>query len=329
MERLWRLTEAVVASLIGTAILLALGEGLARWRVIPAGAVPTAANCLQRSVSLGLSFRPRCQATWDHGQQVGRTDQTTFHTNSLGLRDDEIENTGAVRILSLGDSCTWGWAVEQEQAYPQVLQRLLNPQPGTARVRVINAGRPGYTSYQGLVLLRELEPQIRPDVLIISYWFNDAQRDGDVREALRWQQRFFYIGIPVNDFLFGHSHLWRWAWNLAHDARGSQRTNREPRVSATMFQDNLNQMIALGRRHGARTLLLSFIGSALNDPYARAFAEVAKKQGVPLVAYDGPRLDVVHPTAEGYARLARVLRDRLEQAGYLTAVPDTPIRAAF
>ena len=149
--------------------MLAAGEGAARLLHLPSGYffVATRDNCLQRSVSLGVEFRANCAATWNEYSLTG-TKGTTFHTNGLGLRDDEIEDDSATRILSLGDSCTWGWQVEQNEAYPQVLQRLLDDQSGGRRYRVINAGAPGYTSYQGLVYLRERGLALKPEVVVVG-----------------------------------------------------------------------------------------------------------------------------------------------------------------
>jgi len=50
-------------------------------------------------------------------------------TNSHGHRDDEVSllhPPDVLRILVLGDSLTVGAGVAQEDAYPQVLEKLLN-----------------------------------------------------------------------------------------------------------------------------------------------------------------------------------------------------------
>src|SRR5262245_56564360 len=95
------------------------------------GMLPNRDNCLQRSALLGMEFKPHCR---------GRLDVTPFSTNALGLRDNEVENDDATRILALGDSCTWGWSVAQDASYPVRLQQLLDERAGRGRYRVINAG---------------------------------------------------------------------------------------------------------------------------------------------------------------------------------------------
>lgn len=76
--------------------------------------------------------------------------------NSEGYRDREIaeKQASAVRIVCLGDSWTFGMNVGQEQTYPQRLQALLEREFPEAAVEVLNLGVLGYSSYQGLELLR-------------------------------------------------------------------------------------------------------------------------------------------------------------------------------
>src|SRR5262245_66079696 len=112
-----RLIYDLAISLTITALLFLTGEALARLLQLRVGyfLIPTEANCLQRSATLGMEFRSDCSATWSEKLLTGDK-QTTFTTNRLGLRDAELDDDGAVRILALGDSCTWGWQVKQDEA---------------------------------------------------------------------------------------------------------------------------------------------------------------------------------------------------------------------
>ncbi len=51
--------------------------------------------------------------------------------------------------------------------------------------------------------------------------------------------------------------------------------------------------------------------------HSRALADVAHLYATPLLVYEGPRIDLVHPTAEGYARFATRIADRLVAEGYV------------
>src|SRR6056300_1710410 len=71
-------------------------------------------------------------------------------TNSDGLRT-AIEVTDpkkTLRIMTLGCSTTFGWGVADSETYPARLQHYLT-EAGYGNVEVVNAGQPGYTSFQG------------------------------------------------------------------------------------------------------------------------------------------------------------------------------------
>src|SRR5262245_63762558 len=202
-----RVLQTLTVSCLLTAGMLYGAEQVVRRSGFRAGffPVPTKRNCLQRSRSLGMEFAPNCSG-------LSGVEGTQFHTNELGLRDRPLSDDGATRILSVGDSCTWGWALPQESAYPQVRQRVLDERAGQGRYRVINAGRPGYTSYQGMVYLREQGLGLDPKIVLIAYGFNDVMPSGDVEESIARQRRAMPV-ILADDYLVVNSVLWRWLRN--------------------------------------------------------------------------------------------------------------------
>lgn len=77
---------------------------------------------------------------------------------------------GVIRIVCLGDSSTFGMNVEEADTYPRQLAALLDEaQPG--RFEVMNLGVPGYTSRQGLELLRREVLGLQPDVVTFAFGF--------------------------------------------------------------------------------------------------------------------------------------------------------------
>src|SRR5262249_9522286 len=125
---------------------------------------PNPGNCLQRDPLLSMSFRPGCD---------GELALTPVHTNALGLRGPEGRDDRSVRVLAAGDSCTWGWRVAENQSFPRLLERLLGEMAIQNTYQVINAGVPGYTSFQGVEYLRERGLALKPSIVLISYGFND------------------------------------------------------------------------------------------------------------------------------------------------------------
>ena len=96
-------------------------------------------------------------------------------TNSLGLRSSEIgsKQQGEVRILSLGESTTFGDKVEGDQTYSARLEQNLNQADGLHRYRVINAGVCAYSSFQSLKYLETSGLQLEPDIVLFYHEFND------------------------------------------------------------------------------------------------------------------------------------------------------------
>src|SRR5262249_48733450 len=77
-------------------LTVAAAETITRvWgRAIPVFLIPSPTNCLRRSASLGMDFRPECS---------GIMDGAAFRTNALGLRGPEVVDDDRVRILAAGD----------------------------------------------------------------------------------------------------------------------------------------------------------------------------------------------------------------------------------
>lgn len=99
-------------------------------------------------------------------------------TDSQGLRAPlhELEKpAGALRVLFLGCSTTFGWGVGDTESYPAVVQELLRER-GREEVQVINGGQPGYTSFQGLWLFGETLQRYRADLVVFAYIVQDARR---------------------------------------------------------------------------------------------------------------------------------------------------------
>lgn len=97
--------------------------------------------------------------------------------NSLGLRNREIglKKAGIFRILVLGDSLNWAAETSSGELYSEVLEHYLNTlyPNGFNSYEVINAGIPGYTTYQELEFLKIYGLDMDPDLVVLGFVFND------------------------------------------------------------------------------------------------------------------------------------------------------------
>lgn len=88
--------------------------------------------------------------------------------NHKGLRDDE-QSLEAPEIIALGDSYTMGWGVNQQETFPQVLEKLTNK-------KVLNTGISSYGTARELTMLNRLDlSNLR--YLVIQYHANDYEEN--------------------------------------------------------------------------------------------------------------------------------------------------------
>jgi len=115
--------------------------------------------------SLGWKHRPG-----QSGPFRTRSFEVQVSINSRGLRDGEHDYArvpGKRRILVLGDSFAWGYGVEVDQRFSEVLEVEL------ADAEVINAGVSGYGTDQELLWLEREGARYQPDVVLLVLSGND------------------------------------------------------------------------------------------------------------------------------------------------------------
>jgi len=171
------LTGRVLLVAISTLIAVGCAEVLFRWytgltfdRKFP----PWTGNLVVVRGAQVFAFKPNVSGVFP-----GNVDQTRtfpYRTNAQGLRDRDRGAKGAdtKRVLVIGDSYTWGYAVAEEEAYPQVAEKLLMER-GRPDIEVLNGGVPDYNSRQERVLLEKLMSVYEPDVVFLAYVVNDAE----------------------------------------------------------------------------------------------------------------------------------------------------------
>jgi len=268
-----------------------------------------------------------------------RTGDENKAVNAYGLRGPEIEDKAPdeFRILSLGESTTYGWKIDFRDCYSSLLETRLREQ---RQARVINAGMPGYTTFQGRVFLEHRGMQLDPDVVVLYFGFNDylnvAFRDrrdplSDTasmgmtdRQLFESRQR---LSVVASNQLFRYSNFLRWMGSVIHTrgdnarAAGSGGSDGQTRIDNALRRvpdadrrESLEQSVKLVREHGAE-LLIVIPWYRDFESHATLLREFAVEFDVTLV--DLPRaledhsdrrselfLDPSHPGVEGHQLIA-------------------------
>ncbi|MBL8111917.1 MAG: hypothetical protein JNK60_03460 [Acidobacteria bacterium] len=89
-------------------------------------------------------------------------------TGEDGFRTVPGRPSSGRAVVLLGDSCTFGLGVNDDESVPAALQKL------RPDLRVVNAGVPGYSAFQGRRLFARNGSGWKPDLVFITFGFNDA-----------------------------------------------------------------------------------------------------------------------------------------------------------
>ncbi len=196
-------------------------------------------------------------------------------------------------IFALGDSCTFGWGVEDEEAWPARLAAILG-RP------VQNLGIPGYSILQGERLWAG-----RPGTLLLAFGANDGHKvpRSDVAWLSEGASGFFRRRIA-------ELHLVQWGQHFLYPLYA-----RVTAMAAASLQDRVapldyGKAVERFLAGGQRVLLISVCS---RDAYRQQLEQLAATHSLPLVHYEAlgaATLDGCHPTPAGHQRLAEVLAER-------------------
>jgi lysophospholipase L1-like esterase len=227
----------------------------------------------------------------------------TFH-NSLGYRNDEFpleKPDGSYRIVALGGSSTYDVRIEDnDQTFTAQLEKLLKEEYGYQKVEVINAGVPGYNSWEILTNLEFRVLDLDPDLIIIYEGTNDVHARmvepsayrGDnsgrrqawhVPPVALWEQSAllrivsrmmkYTRQVSIDDFVSSPTYLsWPYEFRLGGGDVEEEATEILRQNPPIYFQRNLENMIAIANEHDVKIILATWAYSPnLNDYAAKAY----------------------------------------------------------
>lgn len=199
-------------------------------------------------------FEPDPVMLWKPARSVYPFDDQGFVSRPLydNLPDDtaNIEEHRKLTILAIGDSNTQGIG---KTSWAEELGYLMKTS-GIA-VDVINAGVSGYTSYQGLLRLKNILPTVQPDVVIISFGWNDAAPNSNI------QDKEFAGLISSNIRFLYQSRLYlvlkHYMHKMRQDAAKEDKDYQSPRVTLEDYERNLKEIVMLVKERGAVPVLMT------------------------------------------------------------------------
>jgi lysophospholipase L1-like esterase len=127
-----------------------------------------------------------------------KVDHKPVHVNTHGTRGldfQTVKPANTIRILSLGDSKTFGWGLTEAETYSGLVEGMLQQKVGTGKkVEVINGGVNAWSYAQMHAYFREYGLKYNPDIVILAdanLWtqFSD-QNDPKFVEAFMRRVRF-------------------------------------------------------------------------------------------------------------------------------------------
>lgn len=339
LPRRW--PHRLLSSLVGTGAALLLAELVLRSLGLP----DTSRWFLSTETFAADTFVADPECFW-------RLSPKDPDSNAQGLRGPWWESTKAgneLRILAVGDSCTYGFGVDWQDAWAVQLERLVQAAHPDRLVRSALAGLPGYSTFQDRRLLARVLPDAQPDLVVFycGAWNDFVPAAGTSDDDLGAQLSASRLGVLLGGLFRPGLDGYRTAFELGE-------TPQAHRVSPDAFAQHLEAMVTVCRQRGAcvamvapthpATTLQRFAGLGEYRERVLALAERLQVPCIDLAAVcrqldptGAPPLpghatacflDWVHPAPNLHAALARALAAQLFPGGAPPATASPPLLTA-
>ena len=222
-----------------------------------------------------------------------------YRASALGIRGPQTttaKRPGSIRVVGLGDSVMWGWGVEEDARYLDLL--------GDELIRsgvvgdVVNLAVPGYNTVQEVETLRVRGMEFSPDVVVLGVTGNDAEIP------------LFLWGAGARPWSFGRPVLLDLLAGLLHGAPGGGEAGTGGLVPMTAYlqppdeagtawrvpeafahlvgMDNvlgaLDTLAGLARTHGFAVVVVPWAsGPAAHLALVTAVAQACRQRGFTVV----------------------------------------------
>ena len=206
-------------------------------------------------------------------------------SNAAGLREEheipEAKPAGEVRVLFLGDSCTFGFGSLDNESFVAQAEALLGARYPQVRTECINAGVPGYSLFQGWRWLESRGLDYQPDLVVATFGWNDDRAWANLSDLQHWERKQAATPPPG----LRRSLLLRRTWEMAARLRHRTQTReKQVRVPPAEFREILERLRAeLGER-GVELRVMVWpmfrdLGGAPPTPYQEILRDFGAKHG--------------------------------------------------
>lgn len=116
----------------------------------------------------------------------------------VGPEFDKKKPADTIRIMALGDSCTFagGW---YETTYSGILARFLKERHPNKRIEVINAGISGFNSEFALARLKDELLEYEPDMVTLYIGWNDLMKTNPANPVTIQQYKYSGLWRSLNE----------------------------------------------------------------------------------------------------------------------------------
>ncbi|MDV2494919.1 MAG: GDSL-type esterase/lipase family protein [bacterium] len=335
--------KKLAVAAVSVALTLVALEGFIRWSY-PKAAWPVLRLYYRYAHEIGYELIPGVAGTGSFGEAIV--------INSHGLRDVErpwAKPPGVTRILTLGDSFTFGMKVEAASSYPKALEAMLNGEGDGRRYDVINAGVVAYSLCQERKWLGLKGWRYEPDLILIGFFGDDPHCQGEksgqrfleprvYRTFTRVSALYNFLRNSYSVFKARYLEWWRPAWTGGLEARArfleqNVFTNIREEEWMAVAKD-LRAIKAGAAERGAALLVVVIpdagqVGFPEHQSPTRRLLAICKAEGIacldttplfeaakkPLELYLYP-LDP-HLSPAGHSFVARAVAERIADGGLL------------
>ena len=272
---------------------------------------------------LGWSLKPGQQKTLETAEF-----SIELEFNSDGLRDSEYSRvqTSRKRVLVLGDSLVWGWGVEKEKIFFELLDNKYSDW------EFINAGVAGYGTDQQLLYLKQRGITYNPDVIILLFNQNDFRNNAFIHQYSYFKPKFILdhdqlvlTGVPVPKSSvfqlisrktfkhFPNSSLAKWLSEYTHPKGFDE-------LLTLKLLSEINQFA------NTRSIKFFLMSTPLSNSFQQSLSDFARRESIDYLSLDQKLFRTEenglfkdgHWNEKGHAMVSQLLEQWLVEKGVLS-----------